>query len=100
MAKASCSDNRCPKKGLFLCCANAPQPKAGAFTARRTNPKSNQPEFRYLSSVKLVSPGVPALEGKIVSVRHCAALRGRDFEYLILDAVPLAIGHRFLFGLE
>src|SRR5262249_25455377 len=49
---------------------------------------------------KLVCPGVPALEGKIVSVGHRAPLRGRGFEYLIWNTVALAIGDRLLFGLE
>src|SRR5215813_13679120 len=50
---------------------------------------------------KLVRPGVPALEGKIVSVRHGAPLRGRrGFENLIRNAVALAIGHRLFLGIE
>lgn len=52
------------------------------------------------SDSALVRPGVPAFEGKVIRVGDGLPLRRGRLEHLVCDAMPLAIGHRLLLGVE
>jgi hypothetical protein len=47
-----------------------------------------------------VCPEAPTCEGEVVGIRHRTARRLLGLEYLVRDAVPLAIGDGFLLGIE